>query len=73
VSVDTADADPDGVDYWRDHPSPTEDECRELCEAWLAYQRANRGGSVDEQDPNWWAVEAAMDAEDNLKRILPSG
>lgn len=68
-SVDTGEMDPDELDYWRDHPRPTEDELRELCEAWLTYEREDHGEGVDHQDPNWWAVDAVMDAEGKLERI----
>ena len=67
--ADTAGMAPDDPDYWRDHPNPTDEELHELCEAWLTYQREDHGDGVDETDPNWWAVEAAMDAESELERI----
>ena len=61
--------DADELDWWREHPNPSDDEIRGLCEAWLAYHREDHDGGVDTDDPNWWAVEAAMDAECDLERI----
>jgi hypothetical protein len=60
--------DADELDYWRDHPNPSEEEIRELCEAWLEYQREDHDGGVDTDDPNWWAVDAMMDTELDLER-----
>ncbi|HTB49713.1 MAG TPA: hypothetical protein VK701_01925, partial [Solirubrobacteraceae bacterium] len=59
----------DELDWWREHPNPSDEEIRGLCEAWLAYHREEHDGGVDTDDPNWWAVEAAMDAESELERI----
>jgi hypothetical protein len=61
--ADTADMDPDDLDYWGDHPNPADDEIRDLCEAWLTYERDDHNGGVDEEDPNWWAVDAVLDAQ----------
>jgi hypothetical protein len=61
--------DPDELDWWREHPNPSDDELRELCEAWLTYHSEPPDGGVDTNDPNWWAVDAAMDAEHELGRI----
>src|ERR1700726_888746 len=62
-AADTCWVDADDLDYWREHPDPTEDEIRQLCEAWLVYQREDHDGGVDTDDPNWRADDPALDAE----------
>jgi hypothetical protein len=51
------------TDYWRDHPDPSDNDIAELCRAWVRYQRAERSGGVDTDDPDWWACDAVMDLE----------
>lgn len=48
------------VDYWRDHPNPSDEEIDAVCRAWLRYHSESRGGG-DEDHPDWWAAEAVMD------------
>jgi hypothetical protein len=53
----------DEQDYWAEHPDPSDEEIARVCEAWIAYQRRNehvRG--VSEDDPDWWAVMAVIEA-----------
>lgn len=54
---------PDDPDYWGDHPDPSDEELEELCRAWLRYESAPREGRVDDEDPDWWAVDAVMELQ----------
>ncbi|HXD55722.1 MAG TPA: hypothetical protein VN618_13265 [Solirubrobacteraceae bacterium] len=51
--------DPDDVDFWDEHPDPTEADVRGLCEAWARYQaRSPRTGRFHDEDPDSWAAIA---------------
>ena len=50
------------ANYWERRPDPSDEEIAVVCRAWLSYQR-ERHEKPDDDDPDWWAVEAAMDAE----------
>jgi hypothetical protein len=45
----------DDLDYWRDHPDPSDAELDKLFRVWFRYQLAERGDDAD-----WWAVEALI-------------
>jgi hypothetical protein len=56
-------------DFWREHPDPSDAEIRDLCEAWLRYQRdAWDARAAVDGHPCWWAVQAAMSTDD-LNRL----
>jgi hypothetical protein len=61
--------DDDLGDYWDEHPT-SDEQIKVVCRAWLSYQREEReGDEPDVDDPHWWAVEAAMDAESDRELL----
>jgi hypothetical protein len=58
------------VDYWDAHPRPSDDDIREVCEAWVRYQRAPEAEKAADDHPDWWAAEAVIDASDGARREL---
>jgi hypothetical protein len=45
-----------GLNYWRDHPNPSEAEMVDVCRTWARYQ-------VGKDEGDWWAAEAVMDLD----------
>jgi hypothetical protein len=54
---------PDDEDYWDAHPDPSDEEISELCRAWLIEQ--NDGRERADREPNHWAVEALIMANED--------
>jgi hypothetical protein len=53
-------------DYWESRPDPSDEEIAQVCRAWISYEQRTEGTVIpDEDDPDWWAVEAVMDSEHN--------
>jgi hypothetical protein len=47
----------DGTDYWETHPHATDEDIRQLCEAWIRYQAKGGIDGADDDDPDWWGVQ----------------
>jgi hypothetical protein len=59
------------VDYWREHPNPTDAEIEKVARVWISYQARSEDKELPDDDPEWWACSAVIDAnEDGLVDVL---
>lgn len=59
------------VDYWREHQNPTDADIEKVARVWISYQVRSEGRELPDDDPEWWAVEAVIDAnEDSRVEVL---
>jgi len=52
------------IDYWKDHPNPSDDDIADLCRAWVRYQGRNRGSQgTGTDDIDRWACDAVIEVD----------
>jgi hypothetical protein len=59
------------VDYWKEHPDPTDADLGKVARVWISFQARSEDGELPDDDPEWWACAAVDDAnEDTLVEVL---